>query len=154
MARQMLSIFVVLFSALPGFVYAQEGPADAERRLQVDGYEVFLGVVPSEVALAQHGQLHQDRPEGRNSFHVLVSIFTREGRRVKEAEVKARVSPLGIVGLEQSLEATRIPSTDFVSFGGFFEMKDPGLYRIEVRFRPQGEKDFRTARFVHRRARD
>lgn len=132
----------------------QAQPDDPRRHQRVDGFDIYLGVVPSELVRHHERQLGGKDWRDPHNYHVLVALFDAQGRRVTKGEIKARVSPLGVVGLEKSLEPMPWHDGELTSYGNFFKMPDPGLYRIELRFRPAGVKRFSQARFVYERPAD
>ena len=69
-----------------------------------DGVLVYLGVIPTEVML-EHRAFYPGHfageavPTGKNVYHVTLALFDHAtGERITDADVEARISPLGLVG--------------------------------------------------------
>jgi hypothetical protein len=111
------------------------------------------GVVPAAVVLAhpdEHPEraMHGGKP-GRESSHLVVAIFdASSGQRVSDAEVSATVTRVGGNSVTKKLEVMRL--RDQPSFGGFFSLNAPGIYRIRFEARRPARSTPVTAEFEHR----
>lgn len=112
---------------------------EAGFRKNVGDYSLYLSVMPAEVI---RGPVAPDdpaaspyrRPAARETHHVMVSIFgLRDGKRITDAGVMARVAALGFSGEKKALEPTTVAGA--AVFGGFFSMMGRGPYRVDVEFR-------------------
>ncbi len=88
-------------------------------------------------------------PRGRNDHYVSVALFeSSSGERITDAQVSARVSPIGLAGRERDLKP--IPIGAAVTYGNFFSMSSPDTYVIEVVIRQMKGGDPIRARFEYR----
>ena len=126
---------------LIGFALAGAALANTDRQT-ADGMIVYLGVMPSEMIQghpAEHpeGQMHGGAPAGRYQYHIVVALFDAvSGTRIAPAQVMAKVSKLGLSGIEKRLDSMDIAGT--TSYGNYFRMPSVGLYRIEISIRRHG----------------
>lgn len=98
---------------------------------------VYLGVIPAESLKERHETGMHSPPSGKNQYHVTVALFERaSGQRIKNAEVTAKVGEIGLRTVEKKLEPMVIDET--VTWGNYFQMASPGLYRIELKIRRRG----------------
>ncbi len=98
---------------------------------------VYLGVIPAESLKDRHEAGMHSVPSGKNQYHVTVALFERgSGQRIKNAEVTAKVGEIGLRPVEKKLEPMVIDQT--ITWGNFFQMASPGLYRIELKIRRRG----------------
>lgn len=112
------------------------GPAAAVENTgykTVGGLTVYLGVMPSALLrgeVEEHAEAaHGDVPRDRHRYHVLVAVFdAASGRRVEDAVVEARVTPLGLGPVVRQLQPMSI--AEAVTYGNYFIMPDEGQYRI------------------------
>lgn len=122
--------------------------ANAGAALAMDYYKtagnfaVYLGVLPAQLVQGhspEHpdGKMHGGVPSTRSQYHVVVAIFdTKDGRRIGESAVTARVTEPGNDSVEKKLEPIVIANT--ISFGNYFSMSSPGRYRIDITIRRPG----------------
>jgi hypothetical protein len=117
---------------------------------------VYLGVVPAAIVQG-HEPGHPERsmhggvPPGAHEYHVMVALFeTATGRRVTDATVRMRVDRKGPDGKqEKSLEPMVIAGA--TTFGNYFTLGKPGLYRIEVQVQLPGSTSTKRVNFDYRR---
>lgn len=102
----------------------------------VDGYAIYLGVIPAAIAQG-HPPEHPERkmhggvPRGRNHHHVMVAVFdAATGARIEDAVVTAAVGEPGLAPVRKRLEPMQIAGA--MSYGNYFALSPPGPYRIEV----------------------
>lgn len=103
----------------------------------VDGYAIYLGVVPAAIAQG-HAPGHPERnmhggaPRGRGQHHVMVAVFdAASGARIEDAVVTAKVGEPGLAPVQKRLEPMAIAGA--MSYGNYFALSPPGPYRIELR---------------------
>lgn len=128
------------------------GAADAADYYKTaDGLAVYLGVVPAELVLghsSEHAEkkMHGGVPRGKAQHHVVIALFdSRNGERITNADVSARVQEIGLGMASKKLEPMAIEKT--VSYGNYFAMSASGSYRIDVEIRRQGAPKPVTVRF-------
>jgi len=124
---------------------------DSNRHLQVDGMSVYLGVIPAQLT-QEHPKMHGGGADREHRYHVMIALFdSKSGARITDAKLKATVSQLGLAGITEVLEPMR---GEPLSYGNYFTMRKPELYRIRVDIQrgKGGEKS--VANFVFRRPRD
>jgi hypothetical protein len=113
-------------------------PAYADHSRTVNGYTVYLGVVPAEIIRGHEPghperQMHGGLPYRRGQQHIMVVIFeTANGKRITDARVVARVSETGLAPVQKPLEPMEIAGA--MSFGNYFSMGGAGPYSIKVTF--------------------
>ena len=126
---------------------------DLERSQVVDGMVVYLGIMPAEV-MRQHPDRYSEHargkiPPGRNMYHVLVTLFdSASGERITDADVKARVSPLGLTGPEKDLHP--ISTAGAICYCDYFELSPTDTYVIKLQIRRPGVPRVIEAEFLHR----
>jgi hypothetical protein len=97
---------------------------------------VYLGVLPTEMVQGHspehpEGKMHGGVPYSRRQHHVVIALFdAKDGSRVSDASVKARVGEIGLAPVQKKLERMTIDKT--ISYGNYFSMGSPGPYRIEI----------------------
>jgi len=110
--------------------------ADPAYRQVADGVVVYLGVLPAAMIQGRHEEdpevvTHNGIPRGRHAFHVMAAVFDAgSGVQIDDAQVEARVAPLGLPGVTRSLETMRIDDT--VTYGNYFTMRGESPYDIEI----------------------
>jgi hypothetical protein len=140
-----------LAAAIPAAVFADH---DGSHRL-VEGVEIFLGVSSADRLRAQlatarpESSMHGGIPRGRSYYHVDVSLFdARNGSRINNAQVEARVENLRLGGETRRLEPVTINGG--VSYGSYFRMPSTEPYAITVRIVRAGEARPVEIRFAPR----
>ena len=110
--------------------------AQTAQPIRAAGMELFYGVIPAAIILG-HPEGHAERkmhdgvPKGGGQHHLLISIFdSKNGERIGNAAVKAKVAEVGLGGQEKTLEP--MPFAGSVTYGNYFSMSAPGPYRIEI----------------------
>lgn len=102
----------------------------------VDGYAIYLGVVPAAIARGHppdhpERKMHGGAPWGRGQHHVMVAVFeAASGARVDDAVVTAKVGEPGLTPVQRPLEPMLIAGA--WSYGNYFALSPPGPYRIEL----------------------
>lgn len=138
---------VLLATAL--LIASPAGAADYYKT--ADGMAVYLGVLPAELVLGHspehpEKQMHGGVPRGKRQHHIVIALFdSRNGERITDADVSARVQELGLAPISKKLEPMTIDKT--VSFGNYFALSAPGPYRIDVEIRRHGAPKPITVRF-------
>lgn len=152
-ARRFLILPVVVLGwalAAPGAAFAD----NAWNHRSAAGLEVYLGVTPAALVLRAHPQchaeaeMHDGAPRGAHAQHVMVAIFDAEtGERVEDANVEARVTPLGLASVMRPLEPMSIADT--VSYGNYFTMRGDGLYQIRIAIDQSGSAPSAVTEFSY-----
>lgn len=105
------------FGALvAGFLAMVAGVSSADylgRSQVVDGTVVYLGIVAADVIRKHPDQYpkheQQKIPSGPHVHHVMLALFdVSSGERITDADVEARVSPLGLSGPKKRLDPTSV----------------------------------------------
>lgn len=136
--RLMKAALAAILAALAG-----TGAATAADYYKTAGnVAVYLGVLPAEMAQGHapehpEGKMHGGVPAAKRQHHVVIAIFdAKDGSRVTNADVTARVGEIGLAQAEKKLERMAIDKT--ISYGNYFSMGSPGPYRVEVEIRRPG----------------
>ena len=80
---------------------------------------------------------------------VLVAPFdASSGERITDAEVKARISPLGLVGPRKHLH--QVPVSDAMTYCNYFNLSPMDTYIITVEIRRPGAPDAIKATFEYK----
>ena len=120
----------------------------------VDGVAIYLGVMPAQIVQGhakEHPEagMHGGVPTRGQRAHVVLALFDdATGRRIEGAQVTAAVMELGLGPEWKTLEPMRIADT--ITYGNYFDMRDNGLYDIQVRIRRPGGAQPIEATFTHR----
>lgn len=115
---------------------------------------IYMGLLPAEMIRGHPNQhpeatMHGGMPGGTGEYHLVIALFNaRNGQRISNAEVWARVSEVGLAGEEQKLEPMLIAGTE--TYGNFVRMVGAAQFRISLRIRIPGEADEIKAEFDHR----
>ncbi len=146
--------------------------ADSERHQRVDGMDVYLGVMPSQMIM-KHPRMHgivglpQDQqltlpdqphiqgmvPASTHRYHVLVALFdSASGKRITDAKVAATVQAPGLTAKEQKLEPMHTEGA--LSYGYHFLMLNPGQYKILIDIQRPGAERLTRVNFIYARPRD
>jgi len=148
--------FAFLFSLISlvssGQVRAAD-PAHALRQATAQEVVFHYGVVPAAVVLA-HPDKHPEREMHRGAApkgasHLVVALLdAAKGERIADAEVTATVTLLGGASATKRLEPMAIANQP--SFGGFFSLGAPGIYRLRFEARRPGVAEVASAEFEYR----
>lgn len=154
MLSRTLPVLLGLF-LLPLLGMSSPTTANAASDMQTVGNVViYLGLMPSEMIRGhppEHPEatMHGGSPSGSGEYHVLIALFdSKTGERISNAEVRARVSEVGLAGEEKKLEPMEIAGT--TTFGNFFRMAGNGPFRISLIIHVMGQPQKITAEFEHR----
>lgn len=152
-ASVLFGLLTAILGALPMTSYA----TDNSRHQVVDGVDVYLGIFPAEL-IQEHsqphteGEMHGGVPAGEHRYHVTVALFdAATGKRITGALVRAKVSELGLSGIEKKLEPMTIAGA--ISYGNYFRMSSSDIYRIKVQVRRPGIAQAIEAEFEYSHAR-
>ena len=111
------------------------------------------GVVPAQVVLA-HADRHPEREmhggsTPKTGSHIVLALFDiPSGERIASGEVTATVTLLGGPSVTRRLEPMTIAGQP--SFGGFFALGAPGIYRLRFEARRPDAAQPEVAEFEHR----
>jgi hypothetical protein len=128
--------------------------AEVRQPLLAGDLEIFYGVMPAEV-LRAHPPDHAERtmhggvPGARNTYHLIVSLFdTKKRVRITDAQVKARISEAGLTPQTKPLQPMLMAGV--ITYGNYFNMTDPGPFRITLHItQPHGGPPVQVS-FEHR----
>lgn len=154
--RYFKTLLHAIMSVIAGMFLTGAFAADVPTHKVVDGVAIYLGVLPSEMVLGHprshtEAGMHGGVPAGKHQYHVLVAIFdAANGKRIANAQVKARVSELALSGAEKKLEPMHI--ADSITYGNYFRMPNTGIYRIQVQIRRSGVAQAIEAEFEYQHA--
>ena len=116
-----------------------------------DGVLVYLGVMPTEAMWEQrefypeHFQ-GEEVPRGKNVYHVVVALFDRvTGERITDADVEARVSPLGLVGPKRHFDT--MTEAGALTYYQYFTLSPHDRYVIHVMIRRPQATQIAEAKF-------
>ncbi|WP_043739491.1 hypothetical protein [Thioalkalivibrio nitratireducens] len=149
----MFKIIALFFGVV--LLASNAAAADSPYRQVADGVVVYLGVLPAAMVQGRHegdpeAVMHDGIPRGRHAFHVTVSVFDAgSGNQIKDAQVTARVAPLGLAGVTRPLETMRIDDT--VSYGHYFTLRGEARYDIEITIARPGADAPVTVSFTYAR---
>jgi hypothetical protein len=111
-------------------------PVHAESSQTVDGYTVYLGVVPAEFVKGHEAghperKMHGGAPYRRGQYHVMIALFeTATGKRITDAHPVARVSEPGLAPMQKKLDPMEISGA--MSYRNYFAMGSAGPYTIQL----------------------
>ena len=138
----LLSILALL--ALAFTQTAQAQPMLDESSKTAGGLLVYVGFLPAEM-LKTHApahaeeQMHGGVPKGRHEYHLVVAVFDeKSGDRVSDAEVFAKISPLGLSGSRKRLEPMEIAGT--TTYGEFFDLPSADMYTVALEIKGAGTR--------------
>jgi len=110
----------------------------------------YLGVIPAQLT-QEHPGMHGGGADKEHRYHVLVALFdSKSGERITDASVKATVSSLGMGGSTEVLEPMH---GEALSYGNYFSLLKPELYRVRVEIQRGKDSDKSVAKFVFLRPR-
>jgi hypothetical protein len=153
-ARQLRLIFSIALALSLLVGSAVPTRADEPGYRVADNVLIYLGVLPAAMIRghpAGHPEslMHGGVPAGADEYHVLIALFNAKTyERISNAEVSARVSEVGLSGVEKKLEPMHIAGT--TTFGNYFEMKGMGPFSIEVSVDIPGASERIKVVFEHR----
>jgi hypothetical protein len=148
--RVVLSLSSAIFAVLAG---VSALAADSGSYKTKDGIAVYLGVLPAAMVRGHpkdhpESAMHDGVPRGRDAYHVIAAVFdAASGKRVENANVEARVSPIGLAGVARTLEPMQIAGT--VTYGNYFTIQSNEPYRILISIARGGETKPITLEFSH-----
>lgn len=107
--------------------------------LRKDGLLIYYGVLPAELVAPRDldvpgTHMKPSSARGAGAHHLVIALFEEAtGKRLSQANVQARVEPLGGAVEAKTLEPMQIAGT--VTFGNFFRMDADIPYVIHLRIR-------------------
>jgi hypothetical protein len=121
----------------------------------VDGMTVDLAVIPAELVRGHSREpgdpnaLHGGTPKNLGSHHIVVALFdAKSGTRITDAKIRARVGNRSFNHEPDTwLEPMQINGT--VTYGNFFQMQTPGLWRIHLQIYRSGVSKPSEANFAY-----
>lgn len=124
----------VIFLCLTAFLSSVSvaSAADSKNHRRVNDVDFYLAVIPAEITQGPAGM--QSRFKNHETrYHIIVSIFdSQTGNRITDAKVQASVNADGGMSEQyKSLEPMLI--MDASSYGNYFLMSEPGVYRLRFK---------------------
>jgi hypothetical protein len=126
---------------------------ESEYHKNVDGLEIYLGVVPARMIRdwpsKETGAMHGGIPAGDQYHHIMIALFNKDGKRITDADITARVGEIGVAQETKKLEPMTISGT--ITYGNYFYMAEDGTYVIHLEIRLPGHAQPITTqlRYVH-----
>jgi hypothetical protein len=149
-AQRTVSAAVILWVVVAVISIAAAQSGDQKT---VGGISVYLGILPAAMVQGHpkgHAEqaMHDGVPRGRDAYHVMAAVFdAANGKRIENANVEARVSPIGLAGVARTLEPMQIAGT--VTYGNYFTIQPNEPYRILISIARDGETKPITLEFSH-----
>ena len=115
------------------------------------GAVVYLGIMAADV-IREHSDRYpkherQKIPSGPHVHHVMLALFdVSSGERITDADVEARVSPLGLSGPKKRLDPTSVAGA--VTYCNYFTLAPTETYVIQALIRRPGVPHVNRAKFV------
>jgi hypothetical protein len=149
MRRQLSVVAALLCASLAATAAVAQGGTGSKT---VAGLTVYVGVVPAAIIEGdskEHAEeAHGDVPRGEHAYHVMAAVFDAESRaRIENAEIDARVTPLGLAPVTRRLEPMSIAGT--VTYGNYFTMRGDGPYQIGFVVTVPGRREPVTVEFSY-----
>ena len=118
------------------------------------GMLIYLGITPSGVLRddPKHYGNHNKQcpvPSSADSYHVMVALFDKlTGKRIVNADVYARVSPLGLVGRRKHFGAITVAGA--VTYCNYFDLSTTDRYDINLEVKRPVSSKVTHAKFTYR----
>lgn len=135
-----------------GLLLASTAWAQVPGHKSVGGMVVSVGIAPIEQIQALPGTrsehtMHVKHASNDRDHLVVALADARTGKRIEKAEVTATVSRLGMGEEHRSLEA--MPQPGATTWGGYFDLREPGPYVIRVEVARPGNVGPAIAQFAY-----
>jgi len=134
--RTLSQLRALALACLFALVSAGAWASEHDRSYTADGITIYVGLIPTDRMWA-HPEVYgehkvtQKVPKGPNMYHVLVALYDRaSGRRITDADVEMRISPLGLVGALKPLHPMMVGGV--VTYCNYFRMTPNDIYRVRV----------------------
>lgn len=130
-----------ILPGLLGAIFQQAWAVDTNQHQIVDGFSVYLGVLPAEMIRGHpkehpESQMHGGFPTDYR-HHIVVAVFDEDtSKRITNADVSARIVTVNAAGPDKKLEAMTIGGKR--TYGNYFRMPGTGPYRIEIQIQLPG----------------
>lgn len=108
--------------------------AQAQARLEREGVVLYWGLVPSAVVSQQHAleEMHGVVPkDGGQNHHLVIALFTVDGKRIEDAIVRAQLHEVGLVDSTPKY-LTPMTIDGQASYGQLFSTAKNGPYQFRV----------------------
>jgi hypothetical protein len=118
-------------------VAAPASAGDDENYKVSEGLAVYIGLLPAALIKGHptthtEATMHGGVPSDARKYHLVIAVFdAASGDRVENAKVAATVSGLGHVA-ERSFELEPMRIEGSITYGAFFDRRDPDRYDIKV----------------------
>ncbi|HVN36107.1 MAG TPA: c-type cytochrome [Casimicrobiaceae bacterium] len=120
----------------------------------VDGTAVYFGAIPAD-AIRRNAKEYPEKtygvaPMGPDQYYVTIAVYdARSGKRIPDADVRARISTASSAGPEKALEP--VSTAELRTYGNYFAMGGSGPYEIAVHIRRPGAANTIEAKFAYER---
>lgn len=136
-----------------GAVLASTAWAQVPGEKAVGGVLVNVGVAPVEQIDAlpagrPERAMHADHPANERDHLVVALADARTGKSIRQADITATVSRLGMAESRQALD--RMDEFGTTSWGGYFDLREHGPYVIRLRVTRPGHSAPIVTDFVYR----
>ncbi|GAV20629.1 hypothetical protein MMIC_P1601 [Mariprofundus micogutta] len=156
MFKNLISIGLIIIGGITVVLFISTHlamAADSERHKRVNGMDVYLGVIPSQLISRNHSNMHAPRALGYHEYHVIVALFdSKTGSRITDATVRVNLPASALTETSEVLEIMQ--TNGVISYGNFFRMTVPGKYRIKVMIERPEMNGTDTVYFIYQRPRD
>lgn len=139
------------------FAAASAWSNDVPQHKNVNGIDVFYGVVPAQIVQAhinEHGAaaMHKKSLFARDLHHLVVTLYdAKTAERITDASVSATVTPLDLNPETKILDTMRIGET--ISYGNYFSIpRGDTPYRIAISIKRPSDHLPAKAEFEYRHA--
>lgn len=106
----------------------------AQARLEREGVVLYWGLVPAAVVSQKHAleEMHGVVPkDGGQNHHLVIALFTADGKRIEDAVVRAQLHEVGIVDSTPKY-LTPMTIDGQTSYGQLFSTAKDGPYQFRV----------------------
>ncbi len=123
--------------------------SDTERHQIVDGMSIYFGVIPTQL-IKDHSDMHGGVSDKEHTYHIVIAIFdSKSNKRIRNAKVKATVSPLGMKGKTKELEPMH---GNLRSYGNYFVFSKTTPYTINIEIKRSENRTKSIAKFTFDRS--
>lgn len=124
-------VLLILTSFTPTYLLAK----DSDLHKNIDGYSVYLGVLPAEMIRGHPKDHTESQMHGGIStdhrYHLTVALFdSSTGKRITDADIKIQVLSDSESSQWRALEAMLIGGMQ--TYGNYFSMPAGNVYQIKV----------------------
>lgn len=144
---------VIAFAIMANTAFGETEKHDSQH-ISVSGVEIYYGIkaanaiIPKSEIAAHDGHMTAQKHASSHS-HLVVSLFdSKDGHRITDARVVARVTPLGLGSEEKTL--SHMHDNNVISYGNIFTLDDELPNTIHLEIRLNGQEQPITTEFTYR----